>query len=233
MGFLEIVGRAKLHLREQGRVSLRALKREFDLDDEALEELVEELVDLQQVAAREGQVLSWVERSRTPLPARRLSSAEPEEEPADEGERRQLTVMFCDLVGSTRLAAGLDPEDWRELVRGYQKTAAAAVERFDGHVAQYLGDGILVYFGYPRRTRTTPSGRVRAGLRHRWRRVAGAESPARRAARPRARAFASASTRVRWWWARWAAASARRRWPSATRRTSRRVCRRRRSPTRW
>ena len=60
MSFLENLSRAKAHLREHGRVSLRALKREFDLDDEALEELVEELVDLQQVATREGQVLTWV-----------------------------------------------------------------------------------------------------------------------------------------------------------------------------
>jgi class 3 adenylate cyclase/predicted ATPase len=171
LSFLEIVSRAKAHLREHGRVSLRALKREFDLDDEALEELVEELVDLQQVATREGQVLSWLGptdagagEEQDPTAGKVAASAEPEEEPAPEGERRQLTVLFCDLVESTRLAAGLDPEDWRELVRGYQNAAAGAVERFDGNVAQYLGDGIVVYFGYPRAHENDAERAVRAGL---------------------------------------------------------------------
>ncbi|MGB7298151.1 MAG: adenylate/guanylate cyclase domain-containing protein [Burkholderiaceae bacterium] len=64
-------------------------------------------------------------------------------------ERRQLTVMFCDLVGSTDLSGKLDPEVLRKVVRAYQKTAEEVIERFDGHIAQYLGDGLLVYFGYP------------------------------------------------------------------------------------
>ena len=65
------------------------------------------------------------------------------------GERRQLTVMFCDLVGSTPLSARLDPEDLREVVRNYQATCAEVIHRYEGHIAQYLGDGLLVYFGYP------------------------------------------------------------------------------------
>ena len=64
-------------------------------------------------------------------------------------ERRQLTVMFCDLVGSTELSEQLDPEDWRDVLRTYQHAAARAIERFEGHIAQYLGDGLLVYFGHP------------------------------------------------------------------------------------
>lgn len=68
--------------------------------------------------------------------------------PAD-GERRQITVLFCDLIGSTALASRLDPEDWRDVLGAYQQAATQVVERFDGYVAQYLGDGILVYFGYP------------------------------------------------------------------------------------
>jgi class 3 adenylate cyclase len=64
-------------------------------------------------------------------------------------ERRQLTVMFCDLAGSTELAQRLDPEDWREVLRSYQAAGEKVVRQFDGHIAQYLGDGILVYFGYP------------------------------------------------------------------------------------
>ena len=66
-----------------------------------------------------------------------------------EAERRQLTVMFCDLAGSTELAQRLDPEDWREVLRSYQRVCEKAVQQYDGHLAQYLGDGVLVYFGYP------------------------------------------------------------------------------------
>jgi class 3 adenylate cyclase/predicted ATPase len=64
-------------------------------------------------------------------------------------ERRQLTVMFCDLVGSTALSERLDPEEWRAVVQGYQAMSAEVIRHFDGHIAQYLGDGLLVYFGYP------------------------------------------------------------------------------------
>ena len=66
-----------------------------------------------------------------------------------EAERRQLTVMFCDLVGSTALSQKLDPEDYREIIGSFQKTVSEAVRRFDGYVAKYLGDGVLAYFGYP------------------------------------------------------------------------------------
>jgi class 3 adenylate cyclase/predicted ATPase len=68
---------------------------------------------------------------------------------AHEAERRQLTVLFCDLVGSTMLSRQLDPEDLRAVVRAYQETAAVVIQRYEGHIAQYLGDGLLVYFGYP------------------------------------------------------------------------------------
>src|SRR5262249_22402702 len=64
-------------------------------------------------------------------------------------ERRQLTVMFCDLVGSTALSEQLDPEDLREVVQAYQTACAAVIKPYEGHVAQHLGDGLLVYFGYP------------------------------------------------------------------------------------
>jgi class 3 adenylate cyclase len=65
------------------------------------------------------------------------------------GERRHLTVLFCDLVGSTEIAARLDPEEWRETVAAYQRTAAEAVTHYGGHVAKYLGDGVMAFFGYP------------------------------------------------------------------------------------
>ncbi len=83
---------------------------------------------------------------------------------AAEGERRQLTVLFCDLVGSTALAGRLDPEDWREVTAQYQRAAADAVAGFGGHVAKYLGDGVLVYFGYPAAHEDDPERAVRAGL---------------------------------------------------------------------
>jgi TOMM system kinase/cyclase fusion protein len=81
-----------------------------------------------------------------------------------EAERRQLTVLFCDLVGSTALSAQLDPEELREVVRAYQDTCARVIARFDGHIAQYLGDGLLVYFGYPLAHEDDAQRAVRAGL---------------------------------------------------------------------
>jgi class 3 adenylate cyclase len=81
-----------------------------------------------------------------------------------EAERRQLTVLFCDLVDSTVLASRLDPEDLRDVVRAYQDTCAKVIARFDGHIAQYLGDGLLVYFGYPRAHEDDAQRAVRAGL---------------------------------------------------------------------
>jgi class 3 adenylate cyclase/tetratricopeptide (TPR) repeat protein len=79
-------------------------------------------------------------------------------------ERRQLTVMFCDLAGSTRLAESLDPEELRDVVRHYQSVCVGEVTRFGGHVAQYLGDGILVYFGYPEAHEDDTRRAVLAGL---------------------------------------------------------------------
>ena len=79
-------------------------------------------------------------------------------------ERRQLTVLFCDLVGSTELAARLDPEDLRGIMGAYQRCAAAVVERFEGHIAKYLGDGVLAYFGWPRAHEDDAERAVRAGL---------------------------------------------------------------------
>ena len=79
-------------------------------------------------------------------------------------ERRQLTVMFCDLVGSTELSQKLDPEDLREIYRAYQDVAKAAIEKYDGHIAQYMGDGVLAYFGYPRAHEDDAERAVRSGL---------------------------------------------------------------------
>src|SRR5262249_44572400 len=81
-----------------------------------------------------------------------------------EAERRQLTVLFCDLADSTRLARQLDPEDLREMIRTYQATCVAVIQRFAGHVAQYLGDGLLVYFGYPQAHEDDAQRAVHTGL---------------------------------------------------------------------
>ena len=81
-----------------------------------------------------------------------------------DAERRQLTVLFCDLVDSTVLASQLDPEELREVVRAYQEACAKVIARFEGHIAQYLGDGLLVYFGYPLAHEDDAQRAVRAGL---------------------------------------------------------------------
>ena len=84
--------------------------------------------------------------------------------PKDTAERRQVTVMFSDLVGSTALSARMDPEDLREVISAYQKCVAETVRRFDGFVAKYMGDGVLIYFGYPQAHEDDAERAVRAGL---------------------------------------------------------------------
>ena len=84
--------------------------------------------------------------------------------PTPEAERRQLTVLFCDLVDSTGLAGQLDPEELHEVVRAYQEACDKVIARFEGHIAQYLGDGLLVYFGYPLAHEDDAQRAVRAGL---------------------------------------------------------------------
>ena len=83
----------------------------------------------------------------------------------DTAERRQLTVMFCDLVGSTALASRLDPKDLREIIGAYHECVAETIGRYDGFVARYMGDGVLVYFGYPQAHVTCAVARRRAPVR--------------------------------------------------------------------
>jgi class 3 adenylate cyclase len=94
-----------------------------------------------------------------PEPATRI-----EQKPQDTAERRQVTVMFSDLVGSTVLSARMDPEDLRELISAYQKCVAETVQRFGGYVAKFMGDGILIFFGYPQAHEDDAERAVRAGL---------------------------------------------------------------------
>jgi class 3 adenylate cyclase/tetratricopeptide (TPR) repeat protein len=169
-------------LRGRGRVTYRALKRQFHLDDDVLDDLKEELIKAQRVAVDEnGDVLVWVgDVNSTPaptppspqpvqMPLAEVDRAFPIESPAAEpptveAERRQLTVLFCDLVDSTALSSQLDPEDWREVVRAYQEVCAKVTTRYEGHIAQYLGDGLLVYFGYPQAHEDDAHRAVRSGL---------------------------------------------------------------------
>jgi class 3 adenylate cyclase len=94
----------------------------------------------------------------------RLKSAAAPKQVADIAGRRQLTVVFCDLVGSTALSARLDPEDLREIMAAYHRTVAEMVEKFDGFIARYMGDGVLTYFGYPRAHENDAEQAIRAGL---------------------------------------------------------------------
>jgi class 3 adenylate cyclase/predicted ATPase len=102
------------------------------------------------------------------LPGASPSKYEPadgvEPKPQETAERRQVTVMFSDLVGSTALSGRIDPEDLREVISAYQKCVAETVQRFGGFVAKYMGDGVLVYFGYPQAHEDDAEGAVRAGL---------------------------------------------------------------------
>src|SRR6202049_4594339 len=93
-----------------------------------------------------------------------VSATPPMQSPEVTGERRHLTVLFCDLVGSTAIAAQLDPEEWRETIAGYHRAAAEAITRLDGHVAKYLGDGVMAYFGWPAAHDNDAERAARAGL---------------------------------------------------------------------
>jgi Adenylate and Guanylate cyclase catalytic domain len=177
MKFSEVMAQTLTWLQGDGRVSYRALKREFDLDDEFIEDLKAELIEAKRLAVDEnGKVLVWTGNNSLTSSVQSLESkgqgrAAPaqtldprRQTPDSAAERRQLTVMFCDLVGSTALSAQLDPEEYREAVRSYQQTSAEIIERYGGHIAQHLGDGLLVYFGYPSAHEDDAGRAVRAGL---------------------------------------------------------------------
>ena len=161
MDFYAVLAQIIDLLQREGRTSYRALKRQFDLDDDYIEDLKEELIEARQLAADEnGRVLVWTGAAAR-LPQAEAAAPAP---PAPDAERRQLTVLFCDLVDSTALSRQLDPEDWRDVVRAYQQACAEVIQRFDGYIAQYLGDGLLVYFGYPQAHEDDAQRAVRTGL---------------------------------------------------------------------
>src|SRR5208282_1250851 len=99
-----------------------------------------------------------------PLPAASPGLTRESLAPVPTGERRHLTVLFCDLVGSTQLSQQLDAEEWHDIIAQYQQAASGAVARFGGHVAKNLGDGLLVYFGWPTAREDDPERATRAGL---------------------------------------------------------------------
>jgi len=182
MDFYEVLDQVVDLLRRRRRVTYRALKVQFKMDYKALEALKDELLKAQHLAVDEaGEVLVWSGDTAT-APEPSPAASQPVQPPATaagqrphaapppaafhtpDAERRQLTVLFCGLVDSTALSSQLDPEDLREVVRAYQATCAEVIQRFEGHIAQYLGDGLLVYFGYPHAHEDDAQRAVRAGL---------------------------------------------------------------------
>ena len=176
MDFLDVVDQVVALLRSRGRITYRALKRQFHLDDDALEDLKAEIISGQRLAVdEEGTVLVWTGgEALTPAPLG-TTGERPEGQSTDvisppamsyqpDAERRQLTVMFCDLADSTILSGQLDPEDLRAVLRAYQQTSAEVIQRYEGHIAQYLGDGLLVYFGWPQAHEDDAQRAVHAGL---------------------------------------------------------------------
>jgi class 3 adenylate cyclase len=144
--------------------------RENEIDAEVLPELTEaDLATLGLPLGPRKKLLRAIAALRegalpSPAPDQVAAAAIPAAAPAAEAERRQLTVMFCDLVGSTALSARLDPEDMRAVIGAYHRCVAAVIERTGGFVAKYMGDGVLAYFGYPRADEHDAERAIRAGL---------------------------------------------------------------------
>jgi class 3 adenylate cyclase len=159
-------------LRSLGLGKYEAAFRENEIDETVLPSLTEEHLKQLGVTAL-GHRLKLLDAiaalrndASAPGPSSDLKtvSAAARASPEDRAERRQVTVMFSDLVGSTALSACMDPEDLRELISAYQKCVAETVQRFGGFAAKYLGDGALIYFGYPQAHEDDAERAVRAGL---------------------------------------------------------------------
>ena len=169
MSFIAVVDQIIELLRSRERISYRVLKREFALNDDALEDLKEELIYAKRLAIDEdGRVLVWIGDGETPLAPIRAQSQPPasytpqhlaerilaeqaamESRGSANGERKTITALFADLKGSTALIEGLDPEDARAIIDPALQIMMDAVHRYDGYVAQALGDGIFALFGAP------------------------------------------------------------------------------------
>ena len=167
MTFEDILGQVIAVLQREQRISYRALKRRFALDDAYLDDVKEELIYAKQLARDEdNRVLVWSGESLAPPPLSLASATVPVTAPltytpkhltekiladraALEGERKQVTVLFADLKGSTELIQGLDPEAAQQLLDPAIQRMMDAVHRFEGTVNQVLGDGIMALFGAP------------------------------------------------------------------------------------
>jgi len=148
-------------LRKLGLEQYEPAFRANDVDAEVLPSLTaEDLISIGVTSVgHRRKLLDAIAALGTEAPAATVTAPSPAS-----AERRQLTMMFCNLVGSTALAAGLDPEDLREVIAAYHRAVADVVTGFDGFVAKYMGDGVLVYFGYPRAHEDDAERAVRAGL---------------------------------------------------------------------
>jgi class 3 adenylate cyclase/predicted ATPase len=179
MTFEEILDQAGAMLQRRGRIAYSAFKRQFDLDDAYLEDLKDALLFAHPVVDEDGRGLVWtgeteaasVTLSQPDQPESVVEQAKPAQDisphvepPTSDAERRQLTVMFCDLVGSTELSGQIDAEDYREVVRAYQTSCGDVIEHFGCHIAQTLGDGLLIYSGYPVAHENDAERAVRVGL---------------------------------------------------------------------
>src|SRR5262249_24894700 len=153
-------------LRSLGLERYEAAFRENEIDETVLRDLTED--HLRQLGFPLGARLKLLKAiaalGMPAAPIGPLAHVAPTGPPVETAERRQVTVMFADLVGSTALSARMDPEDLREVISAYQKCVAETVRRFDGFVARYLGDGVLVYFGYPKAHEDDAERAVRTGL---------------------------------------------------------------------
>ena len=152
-------------LQSLGLERYEPLFRDNEIDWEVLPKLTSD--DLREIGVvaigHRRKLLDAIAALGAVVPAAETAAAVDVPAPAD-AERRQLTVLFCDLVGSTALSSRLDPEDLREVIAAYHRAVANIVAEFDGFVAKYMGDGVLVYFGYPRAHEDDAERAVRAGL---------------------------------------------------------------------
>ena len=152
-------------LRGLGLQQYAAAFRDNAIDAEILPELTD--VDLEKLGVVLGhrkRLLKAIAALAAPAAAMQATSVGSAPSHGHDAERRQLTMMFCDLVGSTALSARLDPEDMREVIGRYHRCVAETIAHFDGFVAKYMGDGVLVYFGYPQAHEDDAERAVRAGL---------------------------------------------------------------------
>jgi class 3 adenylate cyclase/predicted ATPase len=180
MDFYAILDQVIALLQQRGKASYRALKLQFKLDDASLDVLKDELIKVHELARdHDEEMLVWTGDTATaqavashpvqPLPSPAVQAQpSPEVTPLPttppDAERRQLTVMFCDLVDSTKLSSQLDPEEYRNMVRAYQNVCTEVIQRYEGYTAQLLGDGLLIYFGYPQAHEDDTQRAVRTGL---------------------------------------------------------------------